>query len=153
MGSRESMQRTNGDSEYRKFAKEFFVKRSEKWGRGGTEYGDKEHNATCLIGISRLLTIKRKQQIKTSKHQSNNFKEIQSIKCFSLWQKGRHISFKQTNMPIPQYPRCKQSDFYIHNPETYKLLNLKEFNKAVVYKINIHKSFVFLSVSSKNTGF
>lgn len=56
-------------------------------------------------------------------------------------------------MPIPQYPLCKQSDFYIHNPETYKLLNLKEFNKAVVYKINIHKSFVFLSVSSKNTGF
>ena len=61
MGSRESMQRTNGDSEYRKFAKEFFIKRSEKWGRGGTEYGDKDHNATCLIGISRLLTIKRKQ--------------------------------------------------------------------------------------------
>ena len=37
MGSRESMQRTNGDSEYRKFEKEFFIKRSEKWGRGGAE--------------------------------------------------------------------------------------------------------------------
>ena len=55
------MQRTNGDNEYRKSEKEFFLKRSENWDRGGAEYGDKEHNAACLIGISRLFTIKRKQ--------------------------------------------------------------------------------------------
>lgn len=37
MSSRETMQRTNGDSEFRQLFEEFTVKTGEKWGIGEAE--------------------------------------------------------------------------------------------------------------------
>ena len=49
MGSRKSLQRTNGDSDIDNFLQNLLLRRSNKQGRREAECGIKEHNRACLF--------------------------------------------------------------------------------------------------------